>query len=206
MAQTKTPISLESLHLPVANFSLIAVQKLGNPHIHLIHSWGRKGELLDEMSERGLLPNHVIFTTLIKGLCEDERVDLAMDIYQCMPRNHIWSDLITCNTLLDELLKSGNLMGPWKLISQMNKKGVRPDKITYTTLIDGYCKAGDLDSAYEVQKEMTENRIMLDNVATQQEPQIHSGGSFLLTQVLKKMSPMVNYLMKCLREVYSPTM
>ncbi|KAL4322677.1 hypothetical protein AHAS_Ahas14G0234400 [Arachis hypogaea] len=67
-------------------------------------------------------------------------------------------DLITNNTLINDLCKICNLKEVRKLVNEMNeKRGLKSNKITFTTLIDGYCYNGDMKFVLEIKKKMIES-------------------------------------------------
>ncbi|CAI9775573.1 unnamed protein product [Fraxinus pennsylvanica] len=63
-------------------------------------------------------------------------------------------DLATYTTLIDGLLKDGNIVLASDLYDEMRTKGILPDVITYTVLVHGLCNKGQVENARKVLEEM----------------------------------------------------
>jgi pentatricopeptide repeat protein len=52
--------------------------------------------------------------------------------------------LITYNSLLDGLVKAGQLEEADRIFSELVDSHIRPDLITFSTLLKGHCKRGNI--------------------------------------------------------------
>ena len=64
-----------------------------------------------------------------------------------MPKQGLNPDVVTYNTLMNELCKMGNVKEAIKLFQQMKGSNVVPNVITYSTLMDGLSKEGMIQEA-----------------------------------------------------------
>ncbi|KAJ1700046.1 hypothetical protein LUZ63_008558 [Rhynchospora breviuscula] len=100
--------------------------------------------------------NAFIFGSLIKGLCAARQIEDAAQLLAKMPRMGCTPDLISYNTLIDGMCRTGNTRVGLDLCRRMATQGscCEPDVVTYTTLIRGFCQEGDIGMAVKTFEEM----------------------------------------------------
>ncbi|XP_026384815.1 pentatricopeptide repeat-containing protein At1g63130, mitochondrial-like [Papaver somniferum] len=106
--------------------------------------------LLGEMLKRGYQPDVITFTTLIKGLCLQEKIDFAVIMFDRMTQTGIQPDAYTCNIWALRLVDQALV-----LFSEMLRdSNVVPTVIAYNSLVNGLCSSGRLNEAKRVFDEM----------------------------------------------------
>ncbi|XP_031257989.1 putative pentatricopeptide repeat-containing protein At1g12700, mitochondrial [Pistacia vera] len=119
---------------------------------------------------RGLRPDVVTFTSLIKVLCLEKRSLEAMELFKKMAVFGVRPNAITYWTLIKGLCQTGNTSVALRLHEEMvagNGEGgviCKPDIVSYGSIIDGLCKDGLVDKAKELFLEMKGKRIKPDVV------------------------------------------
>ncbi|XP_031265483.1 putative pentatricopeptide repeat-containing protein At1g12700, mitochondrial [Pistacia vera] len=119
---------------------------------------------------RGLRPDVVTFTSLIKVLCLEKRSLEAMELFKKMAVFGVRPNAITYWTLIKGLCQTGNTSVALRLHEEMvagNGEGgviCKPDIVSYGSMIDGLCKDELVDKAKELFLEMKGKRIKPDVV------------------------------------------
>nr|XP_027186594.1 putative disease resistance RPP13-like protein 1 [Cicer arietinum]AGT75395.1 CC-NBS-LRR disease resistance protein [Cicer arietinum] len=103
-----------------------------------------------EMSEKGLSPSVVCYTSLIHGMCQSNNLDEAIGLLEDMTRNGIEPNVFTYSSLMDGLCKCGHSSHAMELLEVMVRKRHLPNMVTYSTLINGLCKESKLREAVEI--------------------------------------------------------
>ncbi|CAI0468863.1 unnamed protein product [Linum tenue] len=85
-----------------------------------------------------------------RGLCQSEKVDEAMGLFEKMKTNGVEPNVFTYSSLMDGLCKNGRSKQAMELLHLMVMKRVKPNTITYTTLITGLCKEGKILEAVAI--------------------------------------------------------
>jgi pentatricopeptide repeat protein len=118
-------------------------------------AWKLINSLWEQDSQKALL-NTVIYSTVIKGFAISRRLDKAIQVYDEMQARAIPGNTITYNTLLNALVRCGDLRRLPQLLEDMRAASppVEPDMITYSTIMKGYCSSGDLDKGLELLRDM----------------------------------------------------
>ncbi|KAJ1688491.1 hypothetical protein LUZ63_019881 [Rhynchospora breviuscula] len=99
-------------------------------------------EMFHKMSERGLLPNVITYTTIIGAFCNAG--DLA----------------IACAILV------GDVHGAMNVWHMMGCNGCKPNVVAYTCMVDAYCKSKMFDDAYDMIMTMKMEQNCQPNTAT----------------------------------------
>ncbi|XP_064947539.1 pentatricopeptide repeat-containing protein At2g01740-like [Musa acuminata AAA Group] len=97
---------------------------------------------LNDMQFLGISPNLVTFTCLIDGYCKNDRLDMALDLYDRMTSLSVLPNVFTFNALVDALCKKGMLERAVEMFEKMHEIGVPANVVVYTSLIDGDVKKG----------------------------------------------------------------
>uniref|UniRef100_A0A0A9DDM5 Pentacotripeptide-repeat region of PRORP domain-containing protein n=1 Tax=Arundo donax TaxID=35708 RepID=A0A0A9DDM5_ARUDO len=93
------------------------------------------------MLEKGVLPDAITYSSLIRGLCEKRRLNDACALFENMIKLGLQPDEFTYTSLIDGHCKEGNVEKALSLHDEMIKRGVLPDVVTYSVLINGLSKS-----------------------------------------------------------------
>ncbi|CAA7018375.1 unnamed protein product [Microthlaspi erraticum] len=104
-------------------------------------------ELLQEMMDKGVVPDLINYTTLIDGyLIRGEFVD-ALDLVDEMRRNGVSPDVITYNVLAGGFARNGHVKEAFDIYGIMKKEGLEPNALTHSVIIEGLCSALKIEEA-----------------------------------------------------------
>merc|ERR1719272_2261833 len=119
------------------------------------HAWQLVHDLWTDDSTRELV-NTVIYSTIVKGFAIAKRLDKVLAVYDEMRERSIDCNTITYNTMLNALVRCGDLQRMPQLLDDMRSSTpkVEPDMITYSTIMKGYCSSGDLDKGLALLSDM----------------------------------------------------
>jgi len=118
-------------------------------------AWELVNAMWEQENQKQLL-NTVIYSTVLKGYAINRRLDKVMTVYYEMQARGISGNTITYNTMLNALVRCGDLRRLPQLLEDMRSASppVEPDMITYSTIMKGYCSSGDLNKALELLQDM----------------------------------------------------
>jgi len=91
----------------------------------------------------------VVFSALVKACVQRKLTKLATEVYDEI-KDVCTCSKVTYNTLIDALVRQGELDRATDLFRDMSLKAVTPDLITYSTLIKGHCVRGDLEHGLQL--------------------------------------------------------
>jgi len=111
-----------------------------------------------------IIPNTVIYSTLMKGFAKIGDADSAMSVFEEARASGVAMNLVAYTTLIDAQGRVGNMQRALELLKQMEEDGIFPNTITYSTLVKGCCVRGDLGRAREVLQEMLDRGLKADSV------------------------------------------
>ncbi|KAF7082043.1 hypothetical protein CFC21_085924 [Triticum aestivum] len=116
------------------------------------------------MPEFNCVPNIFSYNILFKGLCNEKRSQEALELIQIMVEDGgcCRPDVVTYSTVIDGLLKEGEVDQAYRLFSEMLRQGVSPNIVTCNSIISGMCKLHAMDKAEEVLQQMLDRRILPD--------------------------------------------
>ncbi|PPS10433.1 hypothetical protein GOBAR_AA10206 [Gossypium barbadense] len=120
---------------------------------------------LRDMLNQGILPDIVVYTTLIDGFCKLGNIALAYKLLNEMQGQKIIPDLLTYTSIICGLCRTGKMTEACNIFQEMLGRGLEPDEFTYTALIDGYCKAGEMKEAFSLHNQMVQMGL-IPNVVT----------------------------------------
>jgi len=108
-------------------------------------------EILDVMTNKyGLCPDHITFSTIVKGYSIAGEPDKAMEVLETMRESGLPPDAIIFNTILDGCVQHGLLQRCDEIYAMMQERNLPPSNFTLTTLIKRYGREGNLDKAFEL--------------------------------------------------------
>nr|XP_045086177.1 protein Rf1, mitochondrial-like [Aegilops tauschii subsp. strangulata] len=116
------------------------------------------------MPELNCTPNVFSYNILFKGLCNEKRSQEALELINIMVEDggSCRPDVVTYSTVIDGLLKEGEVGKAYSLFCEMLRQGVSPDVVTCSSIISGMCKLHAMDKAEEVLQQMLDTRILPD--------------------------------------------
>jgi len=127
----------------------------------LIDACARCGEvrrtpgILDEMATRGLEPNLVTYSIVLKGLCQDNQLDKAFELMEDMKKTtHAKPDELAYNTLLDGCARQNLYQRGMQVLTMMEAEGTRPSNFTLSILVKLANRGRKLEKAFELCEEL----------------------------------------------------
>ncbi|RZC63178.1 hypothetical protein C5167_024951 [Papaver somniferum] len=96
-------------------------------------------EMIDDSS---VIPNVIVYNSLISGLCKNDRLSEALRLFHSMPSRGVSADSYTYNSLIHGLCNSDRLSEAVRVFNIMSSVGVSADSYTYTILINGLSRHG----------------------------------------------------------------
>jgi pentatricopeptide repeat protein len=104
-----------------------------------------------------------LFAATTKSLVQNRRCELAIDLYNEV--KHVFQvTKVTYNTLIDALVRQGDMARAQEIFREMAMYGAAPDLISYSTLIRGHCTRGDLEQGLQLLSQMQRRGIVPDAV------------------------------------------
>merc|ERR1719428_766707 len=94
------------------------------------------------MSESGLEPDLITFSTLLKGYCHVGELDKALQLAETIKARGLRCDELVYNTLMDGCVKANDVTAGVGLFEEMVHAGMRPSTITHSILARLYQRAG----------------------------------------------------------------
>ncbi|KAL3506659.1 hypothetical protein ACH5RR_032041 [Cinchona calisaya] len=115
---------------------------------------GKWREALDLIEKEEFVPDTVMYTSMISGLCEASLFEEAMNFLNIMRCNSCIPNDVTYETLLCGCLNKRKLGRCKRLLSMMITEGCYPRPKIFNSLVDAYCRSGDYSYAYKLLKKM----------------------------------------------------
>jgi len=123
----------------------------------LIDACIRSGEmtriaaLLELMASDNIRPNVITHSTVLKGYCQDNRVDKAFEVLEDMKRCPDFApDEVTYNTLLDGCARHGMLERGLELLKDMEASNVTPSNFTLSVVVKLANRSKQPDKGFEL--------------------------------------------------------
>jgi pentatricopeptide repeat protein len=92
----------------------------------------------------------VVFAALVKACLQRKQTKLALEIYEEVQEISFTCNRVTYNTILDILVRQGDMDKASSVFQDMSLKAVTPDLISYATLIKGHCSKGCLEQGLQL--------------------------------------------------------
>ncbi|CAN6347324.1 unnamed protein product [Urochloa humidicola] len=105
----------------------------------------------------GVKPNSDSFNIVVRGLCKNKKLDLALALTKEMIGLNCKGKLLMFNDLILELCSSDRLDEAYKMFDKMKDLGFKPSEFTYNTLFYGICRRKDPSAAIDLMREMRTN-------------------------------------------------
>ncbi|KAG0488143.1 hypothetical protein HPP92_006954 [Vanilla planifolia] len=124
-----------------------------------VHEPKKAMNVLEEMLDRGLVPESFTYNAAIDSFCSAGMIAEARELFEFMRTKGSTISSPTAKTysvMIVALAKFDMMDECFKLLSDMRGCGCLPDVSTYKDLIEGMCLAGKIDAAYKILEEMAE--------------------------------------------------
>ncbi|XP_006643937.2 pentatricopeptide repeat-containing protein At5g25630 [Oryza brachyantha] len=118
---------------------------------------GRLGEAfrcVRQMKDAGVLPNVIVFNTLLKGFLDANDMAAVDDVLRLMEQFGIKPDIVTYSHQLNALSSMGHMARCMKVFDKMIEAGIEPDPQVYSILAKGYVRAQQPEKAEELLRQM----------------------------------------------------
>ncbi|KAF7151914.1 hypothetical protein RHSIM_Rhsim02G0073500 [Rhododendron simsii] len=122
--------------------------------VHSLCRAGKWREALDLIEKEEFVPDTIIYTQMISGLCEASLFEEAMDFLTRMRSSSCVPNVVTYRILLCSCLNKKKLGRCKRLLSMMLIEGCYPSPKIFNSLVHAYCKAGDYSYAYKLLNKM----------------------------------------------------
>ncbi|KAL0430556.1 UNVERIFIED_CONTAM: putative pentatricopeptide repeat-containing protein, mitochondrial [Sesamum radiatum] len=114
--------------------------------------------ILGSFFKCGYEPNVTTFTTLIKGLLLDDKLDTltAYDLLGLFEKTSFKPGVKSYSVVIDSLCKDRMVDDALQLLVKMIDKGISPDTVTYSSVVQGLCNFGRWKDAKDLITEMVD--------------------------------------------------
>merc|ERR1719145_143564 len=111
----------------------------------------RVPKFLDEMSKLKVEPNVITYSTILKGYCQENRLEKAFQLLDEMKLTKDFRpDEIAYNTLLDGCARHGLFERGMGLLQDMEDAGVAPSNFTLSVLVKLANRSHRVEKAFEL--------------------------------------------------------
>ncbi|KAK6797763.1 hypothetical protein RDI58_005465 [Solanum bulbocastanum] len=115
---------------------------------------GKWRDALDLIDKEEFVPDTVIYTNMISGLCEGSFFEEAMNFLNLMRTISCIPNTVTYQVLLCALLNRRKLGRVKRVLNLMISEGCYPGQKIFNSLVHAYCRTGDYWYAYKLLKKM----------------------------------------------------
>ncbi|KAE8661264.1 hypothetical protein F3Y22_tig00116925pilonHSYRG00039 [Hibiscus syriacus] len=116
-------------------------------------------EVLHNEIVKGIVPNEVVFNTIMNGYCRIGDMDRPVSMVERMEKLGLRPDCVTFNTLIDKFFEMKEMDNTEERVKKTREEGVSPNLQTDNILINGYGKMKVLDRCFAIIEEMEMNGI-----------------------------------------------
>lgn len=128
----------------------------------MVDACSRSGEmsripaLLKSMVSQGIEPNLITYSAILKGYCQENRLDEAFELVEGMLQTTKFKpDEIMFNTLLDGCARQGLYERGMSVLTDMEAAKIKPTNFTLSVLVKLCSRAKRLDRAFEICEEIS---------------------------------------------------
>uniref|UniRef100_A0A7S1R0S9 PROP1-like PPR domain-containing protein n=1 Tax=Alexandrium catenella TaxID=2925 RepID=A0A7S1R0S9_ALECA len=126
---------------------------------------GRVQGFLDDMAKQNIDPNIVTYSTVMKGYCQENRLDKAFELFEAMKKSTEYRpDEIAYNTLIDGCAQRGMFDQGVKLLQEMTAAGVPPSTFTLSVLVKLANRGKRPEKAFEFVEQLGRKYRLQPNV------------------------------------------
>merc|ERR1719482_407075 len=122
-------------------------------------------KILEDMTTRGVKPNVITYSTMLKGHCQNGNIQAGFAILEQMKQDaRLKPDEIVYNSLLDGCAQNNLVDEGLRLLEEMQSEGVQPSNFTLSILVKLMNRARRLDKAFALVDEITKKYNFWPNV------------------------------------------
>jgi pentatricopeptide repeat protein len=122
-------------------------------------------ELLKSMVSQGIEPNLITYSAILKGYCQENRLDEAFELMEGMVQTTKFKpDEIMYNTLLDGCARKGLYDKGIALLGDMEASGINPSNFTLSVIVKLCSRAKRLERAFTMVEEISTKYRFKPNV------------------------------------------
>ncbi|KAJ4839334.1 hypothetical protein Tsubulata_029969 [Turnera subulata] len=121
---------------------------------HSLCKAGKWREALALIEKEEFVPNTVLYTKMISGLCEASLFEEAMDFLNRMRASSCLPNVVTYRILLCGCLGKKQLGRCKRILNMMITEGCYPSPQIFNSLVHAYCRSADYSYAYKLLKKM----------------------------------------------------
>ncbi|OAY32027.1 pentatricopeptide repeat-containing protein At1g06710, mitochondrial isoform X2 [Manihot esculenta] len=121
---------------------------------HSLCKAGKWRDALTLIEKEEFVPDTVLYTKMISGLCEASLFEEAMDFLNRMRASYCIPNVVTYKILLCGCLRKKQLGRCKRILKMMITEGCYPSPKIFNSLIHAYCQSGDYTYAYKLLKKM----------------------------------------------------
>ncbi|GMY18500.1 pentatricopeptide repeat-containing protein At2g17525, mitochondrial-like [Fagus crenata] len=118
-------------------------------------------KLLQAMKSREIIPNTVIYNTLLHALCKNGKIGRARSLMNEMEE----PNAVTFNILISGYCKEENLVQALVLLEKCFNLGFVPDVVTVTKVLEVLCNVGRVTEAVDILERLESKGSVVDVVA-----------------------------------------
>lgn len=112
-------------------------------------------ELLNEMVRQKIEPNLITYSAILKGYCQESRLEKAFELLESMKRTTSFvPDEIMFNSLLDGCARKGLYDKGLQVLADMEQAGLKPSNYTLSLLVKLAGRGRQLESAFRFVEDM----------------------------------------------------
>nr|TKR98748.1 hypothetical protein D5086_0000200650 [Populus alba] len=146
---------------------------------HSLCKSGKWREALSLLEKEEFVPDTVLYTKMISGLCEASLFEEAMDFLTRMRASSCLPNVLTYRILLCGCLNKEKLGRCKRILSMMITEGCYPSPRIFNSLVHAYCRSGDYAYAYKLLKKMVQcgcqpgyvvYNILIGGICSSEEP------------------------------------
>jgi pentatricopeptide repeat protein len=125
----------------------------------------RVPKFLEEMSKLHIEPNVITYSTILKGYCQENKLDQAFALLEDMKKTkQFMPDEITYNTLLDGCARHGLYDRGMSVLQDMQAGGVHPSNFTLSVLVKLANRANRPEMAFELTRDLSSKYNLVPNI------------------------------------------
>ena len=107
-------------------------------------------DLVNEMTDKKITPNHITFTILIDYHCKAGMIKEAEELFIDMQNRNLKPTNFTYMSLLHGYNKVGNRSKMFSAFENLVERGIEPDELIYSMMIGAYFKGGHLEKGFKL--------------------------------------------------------
>lgn len=108
----------------------------------------------DKISLVKVKPDTTCFQTVIDGLCNADKLDMALDLFHYMDQSGCKRSVVHFNNLIHCLSNADRLNECFNLLNEMKETEFQPTHFTFNCILGCLCRRGDVGGALDLLREM----------------------------------------------------